>query len=352
MRRLGAQRLVGEPFASPADAVGSLVAVQSQDYPGATWALAQRLDGWTQGAIDAAFDAGELLRTHVLRPTWHFVRPEDLRWLVALTAPRLMRGDAHRQRALEIDHAHVTTSTRLFERCIASEGPRTRPELRAALAAAGIEADAARLGHLIYHAELQAILCSGPRRHGNQTHALVDERVPASRPRPRDEALAELAGRYVAGHGPAQDVDLAWWSGLSLTDARRGLAAASPALEREEAGGRTLWFSPGAADGVAGSSLHLLPNYDELLVAFRDRSDGLHPDLPAPDRVAQEILNHVIVRDGLVIGRWWRPTATTRRAIELEPRVGIDSADRRALAAAVKRYAAFVGEPVEATGLD
>ncbi|MGH2897568.1 MAG: DNA glycosylase AlkZ-like family protein, partial [Solirubrobacteraceae bacterium] len=187
--------------------------MQSQDYPGATWALAQRLDGWTRQAIDAAFDAGEMIRTHVLRPTWHFVAPEDLRWLLALTGPRLQRGDAHRQRALDIDDALVTRSMVLFERAIAAAGPRTRAELRAALADSGIDADAGRLGHLLFHAELAALLCSGPRRGAAQTYALVDARVPPSVPRPRDEALAQLAGRYVRSHGPAQDIDLAWWSG-------------------------------------------------------------------------------------------------------------------------------------------
>jgi Winged helix DNA-binding domain len=329
--------------------------VQSQDYPGAMWALAQRLDGWTQAAIDAAFDEGEMIRTHVLRPTWHFVRPEDLRWLLALTGPRLKRGDAHRRRALDLDDDLVVQSAGVIERAIATAGPRTRQELRDALAEAGIEGDAGRISHLIFHAELEALICSGPRRGGAQTFALVDEWVAPSRPRERDEALAELAGRYVAGHGPAQDVDLAWWSGLSLTEARRGLGDTVPRLERETVDGRTFWFAPGdssAARTDGGATMHLLPNYDELLVAFADRSDGLHPDLPAPDRVAQEILNHVIVRDGLVIGRWWRPTATTRRGITLQPRVGIDASDRRALTAAVERYGEFTGKPVEATGLD
>jgi hypothetical protein len=333
----------------------SLVAVQSQDYPGATWALAQRLDGWTQATIDRAFDAGELIRTHVLRPTWHFVTPEDLRWLLALTGPRLRRGDAHRQRALEIDDALVARSARLFEGAIAKAGPRTRAELRDTLAAAGIEADAGRLGHLIFHAELDALLCSGPRRGSAQTYALVDEWVPPSRARQRDEALAELAGRYVASHGPAQDIDLAWWSGLSLTDARRGLAAADASLERETIDGRTFWFASGAGNVKSAAtepSMHLLPNYDELLVAFRDRTDGLHPDLPVPSRTAQEILNHVIVRDGLVVGRWWRPTATTRSGVRLEPKVDLDDGDRRRLAAAVERYATFLGRALEATGLD
>ena len=224
-----------------------------------------------------------ILRTHVLRPTWHFVAPEDLRWLLALTGPRLKRGDASRRRALEIDAAVQLAGTLAIERAIAKDGPRTRSELREALASSGIETDPARFTHLIMHAELDAVVCSGPRRGSAQTYALAADRVPSAPDRSRDEGLAELAARYVASHGPAQDIDFAWWSGLSLGDARRGLAAASTGARsrghrrtRRSGSRRTARRRREAR----GPTMHLLPNYDELLVAFRDRSDGLHPDLP------------------------------------------------------------------------
>lgn len=330
------------------------MAVQSQDYAAGTWALGQRLDGWTQDDIDRAFDAGELIRTHVLRPTWHFVVPEDLRWLLALNGPRRIRGAAHRHRALEIDQELLTRAVGVFERAIARSGPQTRIELRDALAADGIDADAGRLTHLVMWAETEAVLCSGPRRGGAHTYALVAERVPAVPQRAFDEALAEIAQRYVASHGPAQDVDLAWWAGLNLGEARRGLASASPALESEVIDGRTFWFAddaPRPARHLA-STMHLLPNYDELLVAFSDRSDGLDGALPATARVAEEIFSHVIVRDGRVVGRWYRPTVGSGPVVRLEPRVALDADDRTRLRDAVDRYAAFVGRELAATGLD
>lgn len=337
--------------------------MQSQDYPGATWALAQRVAGMaqavgaTQGAgatqadVDRAFDAGDFVRTHLLRPTWHFVAPEDLRWLLALTGPRLQRADAHRRRALEIDSEVQLAGTLAIEQAIAKDGPRTRSELRDALALTGIESDPARFTHLVMHAELDAVVCSGPRRGSAQTYALVADRVPSAPDRTRDDALAELATRYVGWHGPAQAVDFAWWSGLSLGDARRGLAAASPAIDREIVDGRTFWVGPTAASVALGPSMHLLPNYDELLVAFRDRVDGLHPGLPHGARVAGEILNHVIVRDGRVVGRWHRPTVGSGPVVRLEPHVSLDAEDRQRLLGAVGRYAAFVGRDVEVTGL-
>jgi hypothetical protein len=333
--------------------VRSLVAVQSQDYPGATWALAHRLDGWTQAAIDAAFDAGELIRTHVLRPTWHFVAPDDLRWLLALTGPRRIRGAAHRHRALDIDARLATRSIGVFERTIATSGPRTRQELRAALADIGIETDTGRLAHLIIWAEAEAVLCSGPRRGPAHTYALVDERVPPAPDRAADEALAEIAARYVAGHGPAQDVDLAWWSGLNVGEARRGLAAAASDLEREVLEGRTFWSAPvPRTPRRSGPRLHLLPNFDELLVAFRDRSDAIDPGLPAAARTPEAIFSNVLARDGQVVGRWRRSPATAPKAVVVEPLVPLDPGDREALAGAVERYAAYLERPLEMTGLD
>jgi len=334
-----------------AGAVRHLVAVQAQDYAGAKWALAQRTHGVTNEDIDRAFDAGEIVRTHVLRPTWHFVVPEDLRWLIELTGPRIRRGVAARHRFLEIDDELATRALRTFERAIATLGPRTRDELAGDLADVGIAAPAGRLVHLLMLGEVESVLCSGPRRGNAQTYALLDTRVPPSADRSRDEAIAELARRYVAGHGPAQALDLAWWAGLGVGEARRGLEAASPSLEHEDSGGRTMWFAPGA--GLPNArSLHLLPNYDELYVAFADRRDALDPDLPTPGRIADAIFDHVIVRDGRIVGRWRRANRPGRLRVTLEPLVDLDSDERQRLAAAVDRYAAFLGRPVEATGLD
>lgn len=334
-----------------------LVAVQSQDYPGATWALAQRLPAdaaWTEEPIGDAFDQGRFIRTHVLRPTWHFVAPEDLRWLLALTGPRLLRGAAHRHRALEIDDELIPRAKAVFEQAIAADGPQTRPELGAALGRAGIVADGGRLAHLVMVAEYDALLCSGPRKGRLQSYALLEERVPPARTRERDEALGELARRYVAGHGPVQDIDLAWWSGLSLGDARRGLAAAGLDLERVTAGdGRTFWSADGGAGPATATlqgsrTVNLLPNFDELLVAMRDRREGAHPDLPEEGRRPEHIFSDVIVMDGQVVGEWDRPAPRSGSRLGLRPAVALDAQARTLVGRMVGRYAAFVDRPIEA----
>ncbi|HET9853169.1 MAG TPA: winged helix DNA-binding domain-containing protein [Candidatus Limnocylindrales bacterium] len=329
-----------------------LLAVQAQDYPGATWAVGRRTRATTAARIDAAFDRGEIVRTHVLRPTWHIVAPDDLRWLQALAGPRVQTGNGSRYRQLGIDAEVALAARKAFERTLAGGGTATRDELREALVRAGIEVDVARLTHLVMHAELEAVLCSGPRRGSRQTYMLVEERIPPSRPRDRDEALAELARRYVEGHGPAQVVDLVWWSGLTTADARRGLEAAGDALRRETVGERTFWSAGTELAGQDGPTLRLLPNYDELLVAFRDRTDAIDPDLPEPARVPEAILAHVVVRDGLVAGAWRRREGLRSTGVAIDLRVAMSAGERRLLAAEVDRFAAFLGRRVEVAGLD
>jgi hypothetical protein len=329
--------------------------VQSQDYPGAVWAVGQRVEHGTAASIGATFDDGAFIRTHVLRPTWHFVAPEDLRWLLALTGPRLLRAAGHRHRALEIDAELVVRAAHVFERVIGRDGPQTRPELGRALADAGIHADGGRLTHIVMSAEYQRLICSGPRKGALQSYALVEERVPHARPRERDEALSELAARYVRGHGPVQDIDLAWWSGLSVGDARRGLAGAGDQVERTVLpDGRTFWSADesGVAARDVARPVHLLPNFDELLVAMRDRREAPHPDLPEDARRPEHIFNDVIVVGGEVVGEWDRPAPKGPPRLGLRPRVLLDAATRSGVEAAVARYEAFVGRSFVTTWLD
>ncbi len=289
-----------------------------------------------------------------MRPTWHFVDPADIRWLLALTAPRVHQASAYQYRSLEIDDEVAARSRVAFEAALAGGKALTREELGGVLADAGITASGLRLGYFVGHAELERMLISGPRRGKRQTYALFEERVPSSPPRERDEALAEIARRYVKGHGPAQVADLSWWSGLTVADSRKALELATPPLERETVGERTFWVSPDGRGDTAFDrpAVHLLPNYDELLIAFRDRTDAMDPELPPPARVAAEILSHVVVRDGLGVGGWRRIDEGARLRIEMSLLVGLDAIELHALQAAVERLSSFLGKPVEVAGLD
>jgi hypothetical protein len=290
-----------------------------------------------------------------MRPTWHFVDPADIRWLLQLTAPRVHQANAYQYKLLELDAATRARGRAVIEQALRGGHSRTREELGEALDAAGLHASEGRTGYFTIDAELEGVICSGRRRGRRQTYALLEERVSPSPPRQRDEALAELATRYVRGHGPAQVEDLAWWSGLTKSQAREALELATAPLVRERFGDRTFWAD--SADPAAPTApanmrdfdrpfVHLLPNYDELLVAFRDRSDALDPGLPTPARIAQVILAHVIVRDGLVVGGWRR--TEDGPAVRVEPNllVPVDTRELTALDDEVRRFETYLGRPV------
>ena len=280
-RRLRTQGLTGEPFTSAVEAVRWLGAVQSQDYAGAKWALGQRTRGATEAQLDRLFDEGAILRTHVMRPTWHFVLPEDIRWLLELTGPRVRRGLAARYRELEIDEGVVAGAKTAFAAALSKGRHLTRPELGEVLRAAGISPDGQRLAHLLMGAELDGLIASGP-RHGKQfTYALLEERAPKARTLERVEAVAELTRRYFRSHGPAQVQDFAWWSGLTMADARTGIALAGASLAQRIIEGKDYWFDAEARAAKKAAAIgHLLPNFDEYTVAYRDRAAAVHADRP------------------------------------------------------------------------
>ncbi len=259
-------------------------AVQAQEYPAARWALGLRARGLTDRQVAHAFDAGEILRTHAMRPTWHFVARADIRWLQMLTGPRVQTLNAYYARKNELDAKTVARSREVIERTLAGGHQRTRTELAAALGKAGIRAEGQRLAYLMMSAELDQVICSGPRRGKQFTYALLEERAPKASLLPRDEALRELTRRYFTSHGPATLRDYVWWSGLTMADARRGVEIAGRALVRETFGELTCWSgastpaftlrSLGGGGTRKRSSAHLLPIYDEYLIAYKDRSAG------------------------------------------------------------------------------
>ncbi|HEX6548954.1 MAG TPA: winged helix DNA-binding domain-containing protein [Candidatus Dormibacteraeota bacterium] len=330
-RRLASHRLTGQPYASFQDAVRAYGAVQAQDYPAARWAVGQRVAGATAAAFDEVFDSGAVLRTHVLRPTWHFVLPEDIRWLLALTGPRLQRASAGRYRRLELTDRDLKRGLELFASALAGGRALTRPELGDVLAAGGISPAGQRLPHLLGHAEYDALIVSGPRRGREMTYALLDERIPGRAGAGRDpqEALADLAARYFATHGPATLRDFAWWSGLPLADCRRAVAAFGVELSGSD------------REAPAGRSAHLLPNFDEYTVAYRDRSDLFEPGIDfRPELFSfQSVLSNVLLLDGRVVGAWKR--AGRRMPVGLlRP---LSAKERELTAAAAERMGAFLG---------
>jgi hypothetical protein len=345
LQRLYQQRLSHAPLATPEEVVGWLGAVQSQEYAGAKWSLALRMQDPQDDAIERAYNEGTILRTHVLRPTWHFVPAADIRWMLELTAPRILAQSGHRSRQLELDAAQYALSNEIIARALQGGLYLTRPELGGALAEAGIPAaDGSRLGHIVMHAELEAVICSGPRRGKQMTYALLDERAPHARSLPREEALAELTRRYFTGHGPATVRDFVWWSGLTMADARAGLAMCDTHLTREEIDGSAYWFSA-TSQPVAKpyERANLLPTFDEFLVGYAgfgaSRTEGWN---------ISEVgaFAAMIVLRGRIVGSWRRTFKGRTIVMELTPFAPLAGAEYEAVTAAADRYGEFVGMPV------
>jgi hypothetical protein len=349
-RRLRAQGLTGKPFASPVDAVRWLGAVQSQDYAGAKWALGQRTRASTDAAIDRVFDEGAILRTHVMRPTWHFVAPEDVGWLLDLTAPRIRRGLVARYRELGIDAKLSVRAAAAFAAALAGGRHLTRTELGRVLTAAGISPEGQRLPHLLIGAELDKVIVSGPRRGKQFTYALFEERAPNAHELERTQALAELTSRYFRSHGPAQIQDLTWWSGLTAAEARMGIELAGKALGHRVIEGKDYWCDAAAGKASsAGVVAHLLPNFDEYTVGYRDRSALI----PAAGRFDPSlysfgsILSNILTIDGVVRGAWRRSFARDGMLIEIRLSDRLVARESAAVAEAGRAMGRFLGRPVK-----
>jgi hypothetical protein len=341
--RLCNQRLSGDRFKTPEEVVSWMGAVQAQLYPDAKWALALRMRHGTDRAIERALNAGAILRTHVMRPTWHFVAAADIRWMLALTGPRVSAKMQSYNRRLELNGAVFRRSQRAIERALRDGAELTRQELKIVLRRAGVRTDSVqRLAHLVIQAELEAVICSGARSGNQLTYALFDKRVPPASPFLRDEALAELTRRYFTSHGPAQIQDFMWWSGLTAADARAGLAMAERDLARDVMDGQTYWFSPAVRALTPPRAAYLLGLYDEYLIAYKDRRAAL--DLSQWRRiVSRDPFSAPIVVNGQVVGGWTKKVQPGGIVITLTPFTPVSRGDSRAIGEASRAYADFLG---------
>jgi hypothetical protein len=337
-QRLFNQRACGEPLPSPRDVVRHLVAVQAQDYYGGLWAAGLRARGATEKSVEEALADRSIVRTWPMRGTLHLVAAEDARWMLRLLTPRVVRSLAGRYRQLGLEPADFVRARKTFEKALRDGGMLTRDEMYGIMVAARISPVGQRGIHVLQRLSQDEVVCFGPRKGKQQTFVLLDEWVPSQKARPREEALAELALRYFSGHGPATVQDFAWWTGLTLTEARAGLGLAGPRLSSMDqqywgprAGPRTARLNPTAL---------LLPPFDELRVAYQDRRAPLDP---AHDGHLQSLLSPTITVRGRVVGTWTRTRG--KDLVTVNPRFfsTIGARDLGAIRSAARRYGEFIG---------
>jgi hypothetical protein len=303
--RLQNQQLLLSHFTAPDEIVSWMGAMQAQDFKSALRAVAIRLPGEPHEAVEASFNGGGFLRTHILRPTWHFVSPEDIRWMLELTAPNVKARAHSRDLALGIDENIFEKSNTLLEQVLRGEKHQTREALAQTLEDAGIDTCDYRIAHLLMRAELDAVICSGTYIGGKQTYALLSERAPKAKRFDRDTSLHMLAKRYFSSRGPALLKDFVWWSGMTVTDTRRGILLAGSELSSTDIDGQTYYYNPTLDDAeLSPGTAHLLPAFDEYIIAYADRSAVIAAAHTAKAISSNGIFHPTILRDGIVIGTW------------------------------------------------
>jgi hypothetical protein len=349
--RLTAQRLGAMRSASPAGAVRWMLAVQAQDLPGAKWSLGLRTDGGTEAAVDAALDAGAIVRSWPLRGTLHLVAAEDIAWLLSLTGSRQISRAASRRSALGITDSDVQRAEGAVRAALAGRRALPRGQLLARIRAAGVATDGQRGYHLVWHLALAGTLVMGPTDGRGQAFALLEDWVTIPPPLDRDEALGELALRFLRSHGPASDADLARWAGIALGEARRGREICGAALATIEIGGRAYHLDPETLDRETGAfpasvpRVVLLPGFDEYLLGYGDRSAVLAPD--HADRIVpggNGLFRPTIVADGEVVGTWTRTTRAAEILVIPQPFHPLGAELVACLTDAVRALGSFLGQ--------
>ena len=323
--RLTAQLLAGEPARDPVAVAERLLAIQGQDLRGARLAVRARTSGLSVSDVDRALADRTLLITWVNRGTLHLIRAEDYPWLHALTAPTLLTGNARRLEQEGVRPAAAERGVKAIERALAEHGPQTRDQLRDHVTAAAGAAAGQALLHVLLLASLRGLTVRGPMIGRQQAHVLVRDWLGEPTPVDRDHALAELARRYLAGHGPADDRDLARWAGLPLRAVRAGLKAIAPQVTQRDDGLLDLVKRPPPASELPPP--RLLGPFEPLLLGWTSREPILG------DNVSVVTINGIFKPIALVGGRGVATWTMPKGQVELAPFGRLRSADRRALEA-------------------
>ncbi|WP_202552334.1 winged helix DNA-binding domain-containing protein [Ginsengibacter hankyongi] len=313
------QQIAATTFTSPKEIVCWMGAMQAQDYRMVKWAIGLRLLGITYALFEDSFNKGEILRTHVLRPTWHIVSAEDIYWMLELSAPQMKRAMKSRDKQLGLDEKVFIKSNSIITKALSGGKHLTRTELGVKLEKAKISTNEQRLTHLLFYAELSGIICSGKVNSSNQTYTLLAERVKIAKQINRDEALTKLAKRYFRSHCPATLEDFTWWSGLNITDAKHALEMIKKNFISETIKSKTYWFADSfSIPEKRKSSVYLLPAFDEFIISYKDRTAVLPQEHQAKAFTSNGIFHPAIVMNGKAIGLWKRNIQKDKVILEAE----------------------------------
>ena len=347
MIRLQSQQLAASQFDTPEELVRWMGAVQAQDYTMSKWAVGIRLKSAGLGAVDKALREGRILRTHVMRPTWHLVAAEDIRWMLRLSARRIQAANESfaKGRGMDITPDIYDQCCRIIENILEGGNSLTKQEIAEALEQRGIaiaHSPVHFMTRIMMQAETESLICSGPDKNGKVTYALFEERVPPAKELHKEEALAQLARRYFKSHSPASLNDFVWWSGLSVTDARRAVGLLGTELIAERFGPSEMFVHESCGTAPSRDTAHLLPPFDEYLISYKDRSTVMEPVHHPKAFNRWGIFYPVVLHNGRVIGNWNKTTGKKETAIGLTPFESGFDPDETTKKAATEKYKSFL----------
>jgi hypothetical protein len=346
--RLSNQQILRNGFKSPKDIAGWMGAIQSQDYGMAKWAIGLRTQDSTEELIQAAVDTAEIIRTHVLRATWHFVSADDVYWMLELSSPYIKASMKFRHKQLGLSESILSKSNGIIEKALRDGKHLTREELLMELRNAKIPLTENRASHLLAWAELEGIICSGASKRGRLTYAILEERVPKKKSMTHEEALAELARKYFTSHAPATLNDFIWWSGLPVNKARQALESSRSEFQSEEINGRRYWYTQtNSIPEVGQEDVHFLPAYDEYLIGYEDRSAVLAYEDFRNTVSKNGIFRPIIVVNGQVVGIWKRTLEKVKVIVETEYFTRPDTIIKDKVEKVLKQYGNFLGRQIE-----
>jgi DNA glycosylase AlkZ-like len=348
--RLSSQQLVRTKCTNPTEIVSWMVAMQAQDFSMAMWAIGTRVIGTTDLDVLTALDEAKVIRTHLFRPTWHFVAADDVYWLLELTAPQIRAGQKARERQLELTEAVYAKCNSVIENSLKDVNYLTREQLLDAVQRAGIAIDQNRSAHLLMRAEVDQIICNGPIKSGKQTYALLRRRVPEVKRLTKEEALATLAQRYLYSRCPATQQDFAWWSGLPAGDVRQAIDLVKADFLPEKIQEHTYWIPNNLSiHSQRRLNAHLLPPFDEFIVSYTGRSAAIPPEVETHMKEISDrgVFRPIIVVNGEVAGIWKRTIQKDRVIIELQPFKPLSHSLQKLVITAARQYGSFLGKSVE-----
>lgn len=333
---------------TPYEVVRHFGAIQAQDFASSLWAIALRTHRATLQDVELAIQERQIVRTWPMRGTLHFVAAEDLRWILTLLGPRIMQSMSTRKRQLGIDEVVLARARTLIVSMLQSGKERTRLEIFEALDQVGIDSKQQRGYHILLQLSLEQLICFGPHSAKQPTFVLLDQWVPRSRDRKltRDESLVEIAKRYFNSHGFATINDFAGWTGLKITDARRGISLAGSYIQCLDS--TDFYYVGSGASPKQGT--FLLPAFDEFILGYKKRTEIMRDEhmskiVPGNNGVFQP----TIITNGFVCGLWRRTVARKQVTVQIMPFEPLDEKQKADIAQHLARYQAFIGKPVIVT---